>query len=62
MSDTTTVLILVPQSGNDAKPSLQELVDALSGAGARVQTHACDEKFAEILDAVEQADKVLVWR
>jgi hypothetical protein len=62
MSDSTSVLILFPEAGKDVKPSLQELHNALGAAGARVQTHGCDENFEEILDAVEQADKVLVWR
>jgi hypothetical protein len=38
------------------------LLDALEAAGARVQSHPCDDRYDEILDAVEQVDTIVLWR
>ncbi len=62
MSEPRTVLILFPEGGDAAPSSLQELINAVADSGARVQTHACDNRYDEVLDAVEQADVITFWR
>ncbi|MEJ2107771.1 MAG: hypothetical protein P8X48_10685 [Acidiferrobacteraceae bacterium] len=62
MNESRRVLLLFPGPDKAKGPAPQLLIDALEAAGARVQAHSCDDRYDEILDAVEQVDTIVFWR
>lgn len=62
MNESRRVLLLFPGPDNVKGPAPQTLIDALEAAGAQVQTYSCDDRYDEILDAVEQVDTIVFWR
>jgi hypothetical protein len=62
MSESRRVLLLFPGFDNAKGPAPQTLIDALEDEGALVQAHPCDDRYDEVLDAVEQVDTIVFWR